>query len=577
MLRVQEKLPDIPYPQPRELTDEEIQQLRHQLNQTTVSAERILVLDKLASHILNSKTSIDGEQYAKEVLQIAKQFNDTCWIARAYECLAWYAYAASQVSKAERYLHKALRLLEPLSESKMGVQIEKSAIFILLGLILMNRGNRYEDALNMYVKSIQYYKKYKYELGVANALKLMGTHYLYRGFYAEALVKLDEALNIFKVSSEEDGIAQVLSMMAKVYTACEDFELAIKILRQALQYTLGERSIAMIQENLGNAYTDQGEYQQALSCYTKALSYYDDNQEITNSGFILLNIARLYAFWRKFDLCYKYFDRAEKIFLSQESPIHIALFQSDKGEAFVKQKKWDQAVSILSRAYQTLHNANVASYEMEVCKNMAVACEAIGNVRESLTYYKRFMQLQKEMISDEVRKKIHSYQLRIQLQRVEEEKETYRTRSEQLKQQNEYQKKELAAISSRIAQTTTLFDELRERLVGVKDLDAQTSQSIKEMIRDIDARGQSVEAWDVFERQLQHLDQEFVAGLMDNYPSLTPAEIRMCLLLTVGMTNKEMASLLNISNRTVDTHRTSIRKKMGLQRQDDLVVVLSKI
>jgi DNA-binding CsgD family transcriptional regulator len=42
----------------------------------------------------------------------------------------------------------------------------------------------------------------------------------------------------------------------------------------------------------------------------------------------------------------------------------------------------------------------------------------------------------------------------------------------------------------------------------------------------------------------------------------------------MSLSNKEIGALLNISDRTVDTHRTSIRKKLGLERAQNLTAFL---
>lgn len=55
------------------------------------------------------------------------------------------------------------------------------------------------------------------------------------------------------------------------------------------------------------------------------------------------------------------------------------------------------------------------------------------------------------------------------------------------------------------------------------------------------------------------------------YPSLTNAELQVCEVLVVDdVPTKVVAGTLNISARTVDGHRRSIRRKLGLNPSDDL-------
>jgi DNA-binding NarL/FixJ family response regulator len=45
---------------------------------------------------------------------------------------------------------------------------------------------------------------------------------------------------------------------------------------------------------------------------------------------------------------------------------------------------------------------------------------------------------------------------------------------------------------------------------------------------------------------------------------LTPKEIELCTLIKSGFSIKEIATMQNLSERTVETHRFNIRKKLGL-------------
>ncbi len=56
----------------------------------------------------------------------------------------------------------------------------------------------------------------------------------------------------------------------------------------------------------------------------------------------------------------------------------------------------------------------------------------------------------------------------------------------------------------------------------------------------------------------------FSKQLSDPLSRLTPAEMRIAVLVRQGMTNQEIAQTLNISVRTTETHRACIRKKLGL-------------
>lgn len=132
-------------------------------------------------------------------------------------------------------------------------------------------------------------------------------------------------------------------------------------------------------------------------------------------------------------------------------------------------------------------------------------------------------------------------------------------------------------MSLKVARNDKFLHDLRKRLLDLKKSDGSRGTAIKSLVREIDANLEQVDAWEIFEQQLQSLDPDFLHGLTAKCPSLTPAEIRLCSLLRINMSNKDIAALLNISDRTVDTHRTRIRKKLGLKKEESLVGELARI
>jgi RNA polymerase sigma factor (sigma-70 family) len=67
-------------------------------------------------------------------------------------------------------------------------------------------------------------------------------------------------------------------------------------------------------------------------------------------------------------------------------------------------------------------------------------------------------------------------------------------------------------------------------------------------------------------RQLQQ------RGLQDSYDLLTDREKEILQLLAEGKSNKEIATMLNISPNTVETHRTRLMQKLNLHSSAEIVL-----
>lgn len=73
----------------------------------------------------------------------------------------------------------------------------------------------------------------------------------------------------------------------------------------------------------------------------------------------------------------------------------------------------------------------------------------------------------------------------------------------------------------------------------------------------------------MLEDYLRSLQQK---GLEDSYDLLTDREKEVLHLLANGKANKEVAATLDLSTNTVETHRTSLMKKLNLHNTADIVL-----
>ncbi len=58
---------------------------------------------------------------------------------------------------------------------------------------------------------------------------------------------------------------------------------------------------------------------------------------------------------------------------------------------------------------------------------------------------------------------------------------------------------------------------------------------------------------------------------VDPYETLTTRERELLHLVAEGHSSSEIAGLMSISKRTVETHRTNVNRKLGLRTQADLI------
>ena len=66
----------------------------------------------------------------------------------------------------------------------------------------------------------------------------------------------------------------------------------------------------------------------------------------------------------------------------------------------------------------------------------------------------------------------------------------------------------------------------------------------------------------------------FYEKLMADYPSLSPNDLRICALLRLNLSSKDIAKILHMSSPSVNVSRSRIRKKMKMPQELNLVTFL---
>jgi DNA-binding CsgD family transcriptional regulator len=122
------------------------------------------------------------------------------------------------------------------------------------------------------------------------------------------------------------------------------------------------------------------------------------------------------------------------------------------------------------------------------------------------------------------------------------------------------------------------LDDMVSRLAKTDDpkekdrLVAELSSALKQRLSydsDVDSQ--------YFYAQAESLHEDFNAKLSENFPNMTQQERRLATLLRLGFSSKYIATLMNITPKSVEISRYRLRQKLGLGKGDNLVNFIKSI
>ncbi|HMR92100.1 MAG TPA: triple tyrosine motif-containing protein [Chitinophagaceae bacterium] len=197
---------------------------------------------------------------------------------------------------------------------------------------------------------------------------------------------------------------------------------------------------------------------------------------------------------------------------------------------------------------------------------------------------KQIIELRNEKLQAEIeQKKLQEEQERLhfghQLQVEQNEKEIVRLRNEKLQAELAHKNTELASSAMNLVRKMEILSRLKEDLINYRN-QAETDKGHREflkILRVLDKELDSREEWEQFAIHFDHVHSNYLQRLQEFCPDLTSSELKLAAYLRLNLNTKEIAQLMNISVRGVETSRYRLRKKLALANDVSLVGFLSAV
>jgi tetratricopeptide (TPR) repeat protein/DNA-binding CsgD family transcriptional regulator len=485
-----------------------------------------------------------------------------------------YLYLSDYSLALENYL-KAVSIHETFGNKELAAMITGN-----IGIVYYCLSD-YPRAMEYYEKTLEAQMDLGQKAGVAAIEGNIGSIYTSLSDYPRALEYLDKALTTLEEIGRTSETAKVLGNIANVYFYLEDYIGALEYNQKSLRIfeEIGQISeSARIRRNIGIVYFNQMNYSLALEYYEQSLVVHRELGEKIQEANVVGDIGKVYGALGDYTRALEYVEQS--LMLNEEfgEQIHIAVELDNIGSIYANKK---------------FEGYNVIKAEEYLHKAMQL-CEKIGNKRQLYKCHQALAELYKqtsqwekyavhsdtyhlikdEVLSLEARKSAEQLEIRRIIAENEQERKREKLLVEQERQQ---QQQVLSDKTLQLIQQTEMLQNFREELEGIVHHADTAEKAVRTIQKKIKELPNNVLNWQKFEENFRLVYPDFQEKLKIRFPKLTQMEVKMCCLLRIRMKSHEISTLLFLSERTIESHRYNLRKKLRIMKTQDLADFLTTI
>jgi tetratricopeptide (TPR) repeat protein/DNA-binding CsgD family transcriptional regulator len=332
----------------------------------------------------------------------------------------------------------------------------------------------------------------------------------------------------------------------------EKNEEALKILSEVEPWFLSNRPsyLVLVYTYWGDVYSNLSDLQKSEDYYQKALEISDKyNSHLDFSPLVHERLANLYLKKGDYQTAYASQKMAKELdaqFFDSRSPNNRPLLEIK--DEFRLEKERQEKLIQKQRLEQLEQQDEILLLQRVILSGTIIFLLAIGLIY--LKYIRSKHKAEKQLIR---RNK------EFEIQKAEE--------------LLELKNKELAASALQLVEKDEFLKEIKSRLKG-ENGNIRTAE-INKVLKSISHSNQS--NWEEFKLRFTAVNEKFYHQVTTKYPNLSQADQKICALIKLNFSSKEMARLLGISVESVHTTRYRLRKKMQLDRSVNLEDFIASI
>lgn len=477
------------------------------------------------------------------------------------DLLFWYGYSLAHMGHYDKAIKQFYDILKLYGSKEDSYSYLKACRGLGAAYGLCNKDAKSEEFSRKTLKAARKLKDYE---GVCGSLSNLGVLQLRKQQADSALVYLMEANKVAIQHPEKCEKERVLYLIGAAYCSLEKNDWGIKYLQEAISVAKSKEKyhlLFFIENYYIHRLVKTGHFEEAkkecLKHYETVKKYHAKDLEAD-----ALNVlAKLYSREKNYEKAYHYLElnrQANDSLFNKESEERLEALNID-----FENYKIEQARKVMQKDIQ-LSKANIEKRNLWITILLVIVIAFIGF---SVWFTKRYFAQRR--LARILRKRLENLnaQRNAQLNSMRERLE------------NEVGNKELiTGLITQMDANETII-ELQKKIQVLKSSFAsggKVSMLIGEMENLVNSLNKN-EDLKAFQFYFEQIHDSFFEHLSETYPDLTQGEKRLCALISLNLTTKEIASLINRTVRGVETAKFRLRKKLQLNKDDSLTDFMTGI
>jgi tetratricopeptide (TPR) repeat protein/DNA-binding CsgD family transcriptional regulator len=480
--------------------------------------------------------------------------------AKTYNSYGVYNRFINRYDSAAVYLQMAFRVNEEMRDTS-------SMIINLINLGGILELAQYPDkAKETYERGLELASPDKYMRNRRLLLSNMGILYRKKKDYDKALSFYEESLVDADSVRDANLLANTFNNMANIYDEQKNYSKAESYYYKTLR--IDEKSgsysdVSQSHSNLANTFMKQNKLVKADFHAQRALEF---AKKASNQSLIKEIYKRLSDIESKrsnYKLAYEFLEKHKELSDSLNKVNNSKVLAELQTKFDVETKNKDLKIKALEleQLKTVSRNKTIQIALISITLGSMLIAIYVMYLRQKQKYVNEKQELEHEKKLKAINENLFKVQI-----------ENSQLRSKQLETQ-------ITNYALDIITKNDFIHELKDRINKLKPL-TKTFEARKEIESILDSVFNFVspdKQKEEFHLHVQQVCNGFYLELDQRFPDLTPNERRLAALLRLNFSSKEIASLFGINPSSVDMNRYRLRKKFGLQSDDNIVDFLKGI